>query len=101
MTLEKLLGGHSPEPPSLIIANVLYEGELLESWGQSIKLIMDECRKAGLPAPQYQADVTGAKLIFIYQGNVPARNRPRNRSSSRPRNGSSNRASNVPYPLPV
>ena len=32
---------------------------------------MDECRKAGLPAPQYQADATGAKLIFIYQGNVP------------------------------
>lgn len=93
MTLEKLLGGHSPEPPNLIIANVLYESRLLESWGWGIKLIMGECRKAGLPAPQYQADVTGAKLIFIYQGNVPARNRPRN--------GSSNRASNVPYPLPV
>ena len=101
MTLEKLLGGHSPEPPNLIIANVLYESRLLESWGWGIKLIMGECRKAGLPAPQYQADVTGAKLIFIYQGNVPARNRPRNRSSSRPRNGSTNRASNVPYPLPV
>ena len=71
MTLEKLLGGHSPEPPNLIIANVLYESRLLESWGWGIKLIMGECRKAGLPAPQYQADVTGAKLIFIYQGNVP------------------------------
>ena len=36
MTLEKLLGGHSSEPPNLIIANVLYKSELLESWGRGI-----------------------------------------------------------------
>ena len=33
ITMEKLLSGHNSEPQNLIIANVLYKSEVLESWG--------------------------------------------------------------------
>lgn len=72
-SVEKLVSEHNSAPQNPLIANVLYKRKFLESWGRGIKLIMDECRKVGLPAPQYQTDATGVKLIFTYQGNVPVR----------------------------
>ncbi len=35
ITMEKLLSGHNSEPQNLIIANVLYKSEVLESWGRA------------------------------------------------------------------
>lgn len=40
---------------------------MLESWGRGISLIMDECRKAGLPEPEFKADSSQVKLIFRYK----------------------------------
>ena len=75
MTLEKLLGGHSSEPPNLIIANVLYKSELLESWGRGIKLIIDECRNGGIPDPEFHTDGSSVWVVFRYKreiaGQVP------------------------------
>ena len=70
-SVEKLVSEHNSAPQNPLIANVLYKRKFLESWGRGIKLIMDECRKAGLPAPQYQTDATGVKLIFTYRVKVP------------------------------
>ena len=39
MTIDKLLSGHNSEPQNLIIANVLYKSEVLESWGRGIGLM--------------------------------------------------------------
>ena len=64
MTLEKLLGGHSSEPPNLIIANVLYKSELLESWGRGIGLMIDECRRAGIPDPTFHTDGSSVWVVF-------------------------------------
>ena len=72
-SVEKLVSEHNSSPQNPLIANVLYKRKFLESWGRGIKLIMDECRKADLPAPLYQTDATGVKLIFTYQGKVPVR----------------------------
>ena len=48
MTMEKLLSGHNSEPQNLIIANVLYKSEVLESWGRGIGLIISECQRVGI-----------------------------------------------------
>ena len=75
MTLEKLLGGHSSEPPNLIIANVLYKSELLESWGRGIRLMIDECRNANIPDPEFHTDGSSVWVVFRYElktaGQVP------------------------------
>ena len=67
MTLEKLLGGHSSEPPNLIIANVLYKSELLESWGRGIQLMIDECHRVNIPAPEFHTDGSTVWVIFRYE----------------------------------
>lgn len=67
MTLEKLLGGHSSEPPNLIIANVLYKSELLESWGRGIRLMIDECRNANIPDPEFHTDGSSVWVVFRYE----------------------------------
>lgn len=51
MTLERLLGPHDSEPQNPIIANVLYKSKVLESWGRGIGLMINECRRVGLPSP--------------------------------------------------
>ena len=80
MTLEKLLGGHSSEPPNLIIANVLYKSELLESWGRGIKLMIDECRRVGIPEPEFHTDGSAVWVIFRYEremvGEAPDKHHP-------------------------
>lgn len=67
--MEKLLGGHKSEPQNLIIANVLYKSEILESWGRGIKLMIDECRRVNLPAPEFHSDGSTVWVIFRYKGN--------------------------------
>ena len=53
ITMEKLLSGHNSEPQNLIIANVLYKSEVLESWGRGIGLMISECRRVGIPTPNF------------------------------------------------
>lgn len=67
MTLEKLLGGHSSEPPNLIIANVLYKSELLENWGRGIRLMIDECRRVGISDPEFHTDGSSVWVVFRYK----------------------------------
>lgn len=64
--LEKLKSVHNSEPQNPLIANVLYKRRILESWGRGIGLIMGECRNAGLPEPEFNADASHVKLTFRY-----------------------------------
>lgn len=66
MTLEKLLGGHNSEPQNLIIANVLYKSEVLESWGRGIGLMISECRRVGIPDPEFHTDGNSVWVVFHY-----------------------------------
>ncbi|MDO5650345.1 MAG: ATP-binding protein, partial [Gallicola sp.] len=52
MTIERLLSTHDSEPQNPIIANVLYKSKVLESWGRGIGLMVNECQRVGLPAPE-------------------------------------------------
>ena len=45
---------HESKPQNPLLVNVLYKQKVLESWGRGIGLMMSECRKAGLPEPEYK-----------------------------------------------
>ena len=66
ITMEKLLSGHNSEPQNLIIANVLYKSEVLESWGRGIGLMISECRRVGIPDPEFHTDGNCVWVIFRY-----------------------------------
>ena len=66
MTIDKLLGGHNSEPQNLIIANVLYKSEVLESWGRGIGLMINECRRVGIPNPEFHTDGNSVWVVFHY-----------------------------------
>ncbi len=66
VTIDKLLSGHNSEPQNLIIANVLYKSEVLENWGRGIGLMVSECRRVGLPDPEFHTDGSSVWVIFHY-----------------------------------
>ena len=66
MTLERLLGPHDSEPQNPIIANVLYKSKVLESWGRGIGLMISECRRVGLPDPEFHSDGAFVQVVFRY-----------------------------------
>lgn len=47
---------HDSKPQNPIIANVLYKSKILESWGRGIGTMVDECKRVGLPAPEFNTD---------------------------------------------
>lgn len=64
--VEKMASEHCSEPQNPIIANVLYKRKLLENWGRGISLMEEECRKAGLPSPEYRLGGGFVVLVFRY-----------------------------------
>lgn len=66
MTLERLLGPHDSEPQNPVIANVLYKSKVLESWGRGIGLMISECRRVGLPDPEFHSDGSFVQVVFRY-----------------------------------
>ena len=69
MTIERLLSTHDSEPQNPIIANVLYKSKVLESWGRGIGLMVNECQRVGLPAPEFHTD--GAFVWVIFRTSTP------------------------------
>lgn len=74
MTLERLLGPHDSEPQNPIIANVLYKSKVLESWGRGIGLMISECRRVGLPEPEFHSDRAFVQVVFRYVQNTVGKN---------------------------
>lgn len=70
MSMERLLGSHDSQPHNPIIANVLYKSTVLESWGRGIKLMVDECRRVGIPAPEFHSDGGFVWVVFHYTRTV-------------------------------
>ena len=64
MTIERLLSTHDSEPQNPIIANVLYKSKILESWGRGIGLMVNECQRVGLPAPEFHTDGSFVWVVF-------------------------------------
>ena len=67
VTLENLLKEHHSKPQNPLIANVLYKSEILESWGRGIGLMMSECRRVGIPEPEFHTDGSFVWVVFRYE----------------------------------
>ena len=63
---------HDSKPQNPIITNVLYKSKILESWGRRIGTMVDECKRVGLPAPEFNTDSNFVWVVFKYKSdNVP------------------------------
>lgn len=57
---------HDSKPQNPIITNVLYKSKILESWGRGIGTMVDECKRVGLPAPEFNTDSNFVWVVFKY-----------------------------------
>lgn len=76
MSMERLLGSHDSQPHNPIIANVLYKSTVLESWGRGIRLMVDECRRVGIPDPEFHSDGGFVWVVFHYTRTVAGHHHP-------------------------
>ena len=76
MSMERLLGLHDSQPHNPIIANVLYKSTILESWGRGIKLMVDECRRVGIPEPEFHCDGGFVWVTFHYTRYLAGQDHP-------------------------
>lgn len=51
------------------LANVLYKSKILESWGRGIGTMVDECKRVGLPVPEFKTDGNFVTVVFKYNRN--------------------------------
>ena len=66
LPIERLMQEHDSKPQNPIIANVLYKSKILESWGRGIGTMVNECKRVGLPAPEFNTDGNFVWVVFKY-----------------------------------
>lgn len=62
--MDKIKSEHGSKPRNPLIADTLYVRKVLESWGRGINLMIEECKKANLPEPEFQITEDEVKIIF-------------------------------------
>lgn len=65
-TVAKLKIKHPSRPYNPDIANAFFRAGLIESWGRGTIKIINEMRKAQLPAPNFKYDDSGFYIIFSF-----------------------------------
>ena len=63
-TVETLMQPHDSIPYNPDIANVFYRAGYIETWGQGIQKICDECIALGAELPRYEILGTGIRVYF-------------------------------------
>ena len=63
-TAETLMQPHDSIPYNPDIANVFYRAGYIETWGQGIQKICDECVALGAELPKYEIIGTGLRVYF-------------------------------------
>ena len=63
-TTETLMQPHDSIPYNPDIANVFYRAGYIETWGQGIQKICDECIALGTELPRYEILGTGIRVYF-------------------------------------
>lgn len=63
-TAETLMQPHDSIPYNPDIANVFYRAGYIETWGQGIQKICDECKALGAELPRYEILGTGIRVYF-------------------------------------
>ena len=65
LTIEDLLNPvHSSKPRNKLIAQVFYDISIIERYGSGIQRMINECSKAGLPAPVFEEKFGGFIITF-------------------------------------
>ncbi len=64
--VEKLKTDHISKPRNPFLASVFYYAGFIETWGRGTIKIIDECKKQGLPEPDFEND-SGVMKVTIYK----------------------------------
>jgi ATP-dependent DNA helicase RecG len=62
--IEDLKKSHHSKPRNELLADVFFKAGLVESWGRGTIKIIDECKKAGLPEPEFKEEFEGFSVYF-------------------------------------
>lgn len=62
--IEELKKNHSSYPRNELLADVFFKAGLIEEWGRGTIKIIDECKKAGLPEPEFKEEFGGFSIYF-------------------------------------
>ncbi|HOK05471.1 MAG TPA: ATP-binding protein, partial [Victivallales bacterium] len=62
--IEELKKNHSSYPRNELLADVFFKAGLIEAWGRGTIKIADECKKAGLPEPEFKEEFGGFAVYF-------------------------------------
>lgn len=65
LKIEDLKKKHSSRPFNPLIASVFFKGGLIEAWGRGTINILNECLKAGLPEPIFEANSGGFSVTLF------------------------------------
>ena len=68
LTVETIKQSHRSYPQNPIIAETLFKTGFLESWGTGVQRMMDACKDAGLPEPEYGTDGLFVWITFKRPG---------------------------------
>ncbi|HAT76252.1 MAG TPA: transcriptional regulator [Flavobacterium sp.] len=63
-TVSNLLKKHASKPYNPDIANTLFRSGYIESWGRGIEKIMNYCKEAGIPEPNYSFEASDFLVEF-------------------------------------
>ena len=64
LTTETIKQSHHSYPQNPTIADVLFKTTFLENWGSGVGRIMDACREANLPEPEYNQNTSFVWVTF-------------------------------------
>lgn len=63
-TIKRLLAKHPSIPYNPDIANTFFRSGYVEAWGRGFTKMIEQCQKAGLPAPVYEDSMSGFWAVF-------------------------------------
>lgn len=62
--IDELKKNHSSYPRNGLLADVFFKAGLIEAWGMGTIKIIDECKKRGLPEPEFKEEFGGFAVYF-------------------------------------
>ena len=68
---EDLLEKHESKPFNPDVAHAFFRAGLVESWGRGLELILADCRRAGVPAPELRFKRAGFWVVFHFPPGYP------------------------------
>lgn len=63
LSVEALKKKHPSVPRNKQIAEIFYYAGMIEAWGSGTRMMLDECKAAGMPAPTFE-QVQGFRVTF-------------------------------------